>query len=241
MRDIRTLTLGEIHKNMPVHYRDGRTILTMLIRSEKSAPGAEMSAWVLEHADSPTSRPRYWAAGQIDPLRSSAWTENHMAAIRFAREDDAQAVANRLMVKAGVAVRVCEHTWTDATALSPSDTAPSPNGAAGEIDWKKAFAAQSRKLQAVLHIPGVREELAKLVWSSDTAPSPKVSDGVREALRPFAKEYERIARNYVGFQDMYSDDVAYMADRINLGMLRRASEALAALSQEHAPGRKESQ
>lgn len=29
MRDIRTLTLGEIHKNMPVHYRDGRTILTI--------------------------------------------------------------------------------------------------------------------------------------------------------------------------------------------------------------------
>lgn len=69
------------------------------------------TGWVLEHSDSPTSAPRYWAAGQVDPLRSSAWTENHMAAIRFARSVDAQAVADRLMKKAGVAVRVCEHQW----------------------------------------------------------------------------------------------------------------------------------
>lgn len=35
-----------------------------------------------------------------------------------------------------------------------------------EPDWKQAFAAQSRKLQAVLHIPGVKEELASLASSS---------------------------------------------------------------------------
>ena len=28
-------------------------------------------------------------------------------------------------------------------------------------EWKYAFAAQSRKLQSVLHIPGVREELRR--------------------------------------------------------------------------------
>lgn len=81
-------------------------------RAEMSARGAELPehfAWVLELADS--SEPHYWAAGQIDPRRSSAWTFNHMAAIRFARREDAQAVADRLMKKAGVNVRVCDHLW----------------------------------------------------------------------------------------------------------------------------------
>lgn len=85
----------------------------MANRSPNSASGADISAWVLEHGDSPTHAPRYWAAGQIDPTRSSAWTENHMAAIRFAREEDAAAVRDRLMKKAGVPVRVCEHIWAE--------------------------------------------------------------------------------------------------------------------------------
>jgi hypothetical protein len=33
--------------------------------------------------------------------------------------------------------------------------------------WKRAFAEQSRKLQAVLHIPSVREELAALRENTD--------------------------------------------------------------------------
>jgi hypothetical protein len=69
-------------------------------------------AWLLERADSDTAAPWYWAAGQIDPSRSSAWTQNHMAAIRFARREDAQAVADRLMRKVPVDVRVCEHEWS---------------------------------------------------------------------------------------------------------------------------------
>lgn len=72
------------------------------------------TGWVLEHADSPVSQPRYWAAGQIDPIRSSAWSENNMAAILFARREDAQNVADRLMRKADVPVRVCEHVWSAA-------------------------------------------------------------------------------------------------------------------------------
>jgi len=30
--------------------------------------------------------------------------------------------------------------------------------------WKRAFSVQSRKLQAVLDIPGVRETLAQIKW-----------------------------------------------------------------------------
>lgn len=42
-------------------------------------------------------------------------------------------------------------------ALPALDLTPQPDEAE---KWKRAFAAQSRKLQAVLHIPGVKEALA---------------------------------------------------------------------------------
>lgn len=40
-------------------------------------------------------------------------------------------------------------------------------------DWKFAFAAQSRKLQHVLHIPGVKEALAELEHPEPTEPEPE--------------------------------------------------------------------
>lgn len=65
--------------------------------------------WVIEHGASETSAPRYWAAGQIDPNRSSAWTGNDAHAIRFARKLDAERVAERTMK--GIPVRIAEHGW----------------------------------------------------------------------------------------------------------------------------------
>ena len=66
-------------------------------------------AWLIERADSEVSAPWYWAAGQRDAERSSAWTQNHLAAIRFARREDAENVSKRLFPD--IAVRVCEHGW----------------------------------------------------------------------------------------------------------------------------------
>lgn len=66
--------------------------------------------WVIERADSEPSAPKYWAAGQQDPQRTSAWTSNHMQAIRFARKLDAERVAERAMK--GIDVRICEHAWS---------------------------------------------------------------------------------------------------------------------------------
>lgn len=68
------------------------------------------SGWLIERADSSPAEPKYWAAGQREAERSSAWTSNHMEAIRFARKDDAEKVANRIM--AGIDVRICEHAWS---------------------------------------------------------------------------------------------------------------------------------
>lgn len=65
--------------------------------------------WVIEHGDSDAATPRYWAAGQHDPSRPSAWTENHIEAIRFARKDDAEKVARRSMK--GIPVRIAQHEW----------------------------------------------------------------------------------------------------------------------------------
>lgn len=42
-----------------------------------------------------------------------------------------------------------------------------------EDSWKFAFAAQSRKLQHVLHTPGVKEALAELERPEPTEPEPE--------------------------------------------------------------------
>lgn len=42
-----------------------------------------------------------------------------------------------------------------------------------ENSWKLAFAAQSRKLQHVLHIPGVKEALADMEHPEPTEPEPE--------------------------------------------------------------------
>lgn len=72
---------------------------------------ADESGWVLERADSSPAEPWYWAAGQLDPTRSSAWTQNSYEAIRFARRIDAANVEARFMRKASIDVRICEHVW----------------------------------------------------------------------------------------------------------------------------------
>lgn len=68
------------------------------------------TGWVIERGDSPASEPKYWAAGQTDASRSSAWTSNHEHAIRFARRLDARRVSERIMK--GIEVRIAEHVWS---------------------------------------------------------------------------------------------------------------------------------
>jgi hypothetical protein len=65
--------------------------------------------WVIERGDSSPAEPKYWAAGQREAERVSAWTSNHMHAIRFCRKLDAERVADRIM--GGLHVRICEHSW----------------------------------------------------------------------------------------------------------------------------------
>lgn len=73
------------------------------------------NGWVIERADSSAAEPKYWCAGFVesehssDGTRFSDWTSNHLQAIRFARQLDAERVAERSLKR--VAVRICEHIW----------------------------------------------------------------------------------------------------------------------------------
>lgn len=67
-------------------------------------------AWVVEHAESEQSRPRYYdGIGWSDP-------GDNEAAIRFAREKDARFFANKLDWPN--VHRVCEHGWDEQIAAA---------------------------------------------------------------------------------------------------------------------------
>lgn len=70
------------------------------------------AAWVIEGAWSETSRPDYWVG-------SSAWSTDHMKALRFARKRDAQQAADLMLD--GINYRICEHVWIG----SPTPSGPS--------------------------------------------------------------------------------------------------------------------
>lgn len=62
------------------------------------------TGWVVEHRSSPVSQPMYWTGfgnGQ------GIWCDDHLQAIRFAREEDARKIADNF----DTAHRVCEHIW----------------------------------------------------------------------------------------------------------------------------------
>jgi len=46
---------------------------------------------------------------------------------------------------------------------------------------------------------------------------------LEEALRPFADEFRRLEKNYVGFEIMFTDDVVYVGGKLTIGHLRRAA------------------
>ena len=59
--------------------------------------------WVIEGAWSHVQSPDYWVG-------SSAWSQDHNRALRFARKQDAEQAA--AMMLDGIRVRICEHVWT---------------------------------------------------------------------------------------------------------------------------------
>ena len=63
---------------------------------------ADIFSWVIEGGWTDIYKPEYWVG-------SSAWSGDHMRALRFARRQDAQQAADLML--AGVNVRICEHAW----------------------------------------------------------------------------------------------------------------------------------
>lgn len=64
--------------------------------------------WVIEGAWSHVQSPDYWVG-------SSAWSQDHNRALRFARKQDAEQAAS--MMLDGINVRICEHAWTRARRI----------------------------------------------------------------------------------------------------------------------------
>ena len=68
--------------------------------------GTEKSeyAWVIEHGASEVSKPRYWGGVH-------GWTYENLQAVRFAREVDAQSVAESMDDGFPGNYRLAEHAW----------------------------------------------------------------------------------------------------------------------------------
>ena len=79
---------------------DERDLLAAALTAKDAA---DESGWVIEGAWSDTSAPSYWCG-------SSAWSEDHMRALRFAREDDARQAA--FFMLDGMNIRIAEHGWS---------------------------------------------------------------------------------------------------------------------------------
>lgn len=75
--------------------------------------------WVIEGGWTSINKPDYWVG-------SSAWSENPLRALRFARRQDAQQAADLML--AGVNVRICEHEWMPPQQLLQPSAAERPDG-----------------------------------------------------------------------------------------------------------------
>jgi hypothetical protein len=79
--------------------------------------------WVIEGAWSPPSTPEYWAG-------SSAWTSDHMKALRFARREDAEQAA--YLMCTGLNVRICEHAWVTNSSRGERSQPATPDTKTGD-------------------------------------------------------------------------------------------------------------
>lgn len=79
--------------------------------------------WVIEGAWSHVQTPDYWVG-------SSAWSQDHTRALRFARKQDAEQAA--AMMLDGIRVRVCEHAWTTNTSRGERSQPAIPDSKNGD-------------------------------------------------------------------------------------------------------------
>jgi len=66
------------------------------------------------------------------------------------------------------------------------------------------------------------KEIARALMAQRTRQEERVRV-LEEALRPFADEFRRLEKNYVGFEIMFTDDVVYVGGKLTIGHLRRAA------------------
>lgn len=75
----------------------------------------DKTGWLIETGDH-----KYWDGRAAD---GTAFTSEHLEAVRFARKEDADRIINWLLEKHRVFLVAREHSWmTDARALSATST-----------------------------------------------------------------------------------------------------------------------
>jgi anti-sigma factor ChrR (cupin superfamily) len=73
-------------------------------------------AWVIEHEDSEPGKPQYFTGARHSAMRWSA-PGSHGDAVRFARKQDAERIANFAGFYApNPTHRICEHGWEESDA-----------------------------------------------------------------------------------------------------------------------------
>lgn len=82
-------------------------------------------AWLIEHGASDASSPLYWCGFKLDtnppePREAGEWTKDHLLAVRFARQIDAQRAASTIDHDPSPPPRVAGHSWIG----GPSSTGP---------------------------------------------------------------------------------------------------------------------
>ena len=105
--------------------------------------------------------------------------------------------------------------------------------------WKHAFAAQSRKLQAVLRVPGTYDAVMAMDWSSWSPPLPVVAvpEGLADRLNNSAtllEGLETLPKPYDLYYAVKSDgegtDWSYHCAHIGVSDIRAAADAFAAIA-----------
>lgn len=73
-------------------------------RASQMVLETETTAWLIEYGPSAPSRPRYWGGVH-------GWTFDHLQAVRFARQVDAQSIAESMDDGVPGNYRIAEHMW----------------------------------------------------------------------------------------------------------------------------------
>ncbi len=104
MTDAIKLAAEALQRALEFVYGDGSELESQL--AQALAAITEERAWVIEQGGSLTSHPWYFSGHA-----TGDWSDDHLKAVRFCRERDAQNAATSIPLLRYHLHRICEHIW----------------------------------------------------------------------------------------------------------------------------------